>query len=254
MKKLEGKTAIITGAGGGLGEATARQFSEQGANLVLVDIQQDAVTKVAESLPNALAMSLDVADEDGWQQVVNKTVDEFGGLDILVNNAGIERSAPMTETSMELYNAVISTNQTGCFLGMKTAGKVMNEVGAIVNISSLAGMQGIPGAIAYVASKFAIRGMTKVAALELAHKNIRVNSVHPGGINTAMFTDMNERISESMEEQGQDAAALSMVALKRVSEPEEIARLVLYLASDDSSYSTGTEFIADGGILAGPSF
>ncbi|NIB38344.1 SDR family oxidoreductase [Pseudomaricurvus alkylphenolicus] len=252
MKKLQNKTAIITGAGGGLGQAIARLFSDHGANLILADIDNKAVNSLAGSLPNAIGVMLDVADEENWGKVVEQGLAEFGGIDILINNAGIMRASPLLETSLELYKVVVNTNQTGCFLGMKTAGLVMNSGGAIVNLSSTAGIQGLPGLSAYSASKFAVRGLTKVAALELASKGIRVNSLHPGAINTGMLNDIKEE-QPSLENKNEPEAP-PMVALKRIAQPEEIAKTVLFLACDDSSYSTGAEFVADGGILAGPSF
>ncbi|MFC6672053.1 SDR family NAD(P)-dependent oxidoreductase [Marinobacterium aestuariivivens] len=249
MQKLTDKVALITGAGAGVGAATARLFAENGAKLVLADIDIEAAQALAEELPDTIAVKLDVGDEAGWQAAVDQAQVAFGGLDILINNAGIDRSAPLLDTSTELYNAVITTNQLGCFLGMKTAGAVLNKGGAIVNVSSLAGMMGLPGKVAYVASKFAVRGMTKVAALELASRGIRVNSVHPGAVNTRMLTE-----DQPAPPPGQEGSALEMVAMRRIAEPSEVAALNLYLASDDASYSTGCEFVVDGGILAGPSF
>ncbi len=251
MKKLQNKVALITGAGAGVGAATARYFSEQGAKLILTDINAEAVEAVAASLPDAIAAPLDVADENAWQSAVDRGLSEFGGIDILVNNAGIDLTTPLLETSAETFNLMTRVNQLGCFLGMKTVGAVMNKGGSIINLSSLAGLQGIAGRVAYVASKFAVRGMTKVAALELADRGIRVNSVHPGPVNTAMLAT---GAADAPIDEAAAAAALDKIPLKRVAEPEEIAALLSFLASDDSAYSTGSEFVVDGGIAAGPSF
>lgn len=245
MSTLDGKVAIITGASGGLGKATAELFSSLGAKLVLTDINGETVSAVAAALPDAIAITQDVSNEASWNDAVTLAISTYGQLDILVNNAGIDFSESLLETSLELFDLTIRVNQTGCFLGMKAAAKVMAEGGSIINISSMAGLQGLPGKIAYSASKFAVRGMTKVAALELAHKGIRVNSVHPGGINTPMLGD-----PEALKASG----AVNMVPLKRVAEPVEIAKTIAFLGSDDASYSTGSEFVVDGGIMAGPSF
>lgn len=245
MKKLDGKVAFITGASGGLGRASAQLFSSQGAKLILADIDDKPLAALAKTLPNAIAITLDVSDESGWNEAIKRAISVYGQLDILVNNAGIDSTVPLLETSLEQFNRVVSVNQTGCFLGMKAAASVMSDGGSIINVSSMAGMQGVPGKTAYSASKFAVRGMTKVAALELSDRAIRVNSIHPGAINTALLGD-----PEELKESG----ASNIVPLKRVAEPEEVANMVAFLASDDSSYATGAEFVIDGGILAGPSF
>ena len=242
MNRLKDKVALITGAGGGLGKATAILFSGMGAKLVLADIDSEAVEALAGELDNALAITLDVSCESAWDRAIEQTVSHYGKLDILVNNAGIDVVAPLLETSLELYNRVVSINQTGCFLGMRTAAGVMNDGGSIINISSLAGMQGFPGRSAYAASKFAVRGMTKVAALELASRNIRVNSVHPGAIDTAMH---------NADSGTDDSGVADVIPLSRIAAPEEIANMILFLASEDSSYATGSEFVVDGGMLAG---
>lgn len=251
MHKLTNKVALLTGAAGGLGAATAKLFAEQGAKLVLADIDEQAVRSLAQDIPASIGVKLDVSDEAAWQHVVELAVSTFGGIDILINNAGIERAVPMMDTSVELFNLMTNTNQLGCFLGMKTAGALMSPDGAIVNLSSLAGLQGFAGRTAYAASKFAVRGMTKVAALELAERGIRVNSVHPGPINTAMLA-ASTNAQRSPEELARATAALNAIPLKRVAEPDEIAKMLLFLACEDSAYSTGAEFVCDGGMAAGP--
>jgi len=248
VNRLDNKTALITGAGSGLGEATARCFHAEGASLLLTDIQEVAVEEVAESLPGSIAMHHDVADETDWQAVVDTARSQLGRLDILVNNAGIFRLNPLTEMSLEEYRRVIDINQVGVFIGMKSAAPLMidNGGGAIVNISSTQGMEGLIGGSAYVASKFAVRGMTKVAALELGRHDIRVNSVHPGGMATPMVFDAVEEETIDTVLEGQPIA--------RFADPAEVANLILFLASDEASYCTGAEYLADGGMLAGPPF
>ena len=188
---------------------------------------------------------LDVTLEADWQAAVAKAESTFGKLDVLVNNAGVLRFGMLEQTSLEEYEFVIRINQTGVFLGMKTAAPAMRRAGAgsIVNISSLAGMKGIGGAIAYTASKFAVRGMTKTAAIELGAAGIRVNSVHPGGVETPMTTPVGAS--------SEPGAERYPYPIPRIGRPEEVAQLVLWLASDKSSYSTGSEFMVDGGSLAG---
>ena len=213
-----------------------------GASLVLTDINSDAVKALASELDRAIAITMDVSCESDWSSAIDQTMSHYGELDVLVNNAGIDVVMSLRDTTLEIFNRVVSINQTGCFLGMKSAAAVMNKGGSIVNISSLAGMQGFPGRTAYAASKFAIRGMTKVAALELAERNIRVNSVHPGGIDTAM---------NAADSDAEDSGAAGIIPLSRVAAPEEIANMIAFLASDDSSYATGSEFVIDGGMSAG---
>ena len=250
MHRLNGKVALVTGAGQGLGEAIARRFAAEGAVLVLADINEDAIRALAQELPDASAMVLDVTSESDWNKLAEAIQAEHGKLDILVNNAGIFRLSALRDTSLEQYMAVINTNQTGCFLGMRAAAMVMGEGGSIVNISSTQGLEGLRGGTAYVASKFAIRGMTKVAALELAASGIRVNSVHPG----AMATTMMQAGLDSIAEATPEHSPLDDLPISRAADPTEIANLVLFLASDEASYCTGSEYVADGGMLAGPTY
>lgn len=248
--RLENKIALITGAGSGLGEATARLFAREGGKLVITDINESTVNAVANDI-EAVGLSHDVTSDESWIEVVAETQARYGGLDILINNAGVFSLAPLIETKTEDYMRVISVNQLGCFLGMRTVIPMLQTRGggSIVNISSTQGMLGLKGASAYVASKFAVRGMTKVAALEHGDDGIRVNSVHPG----AMETQMIEGMLNIPKDSGLPDP-ISELSLKRAADPLEVARLVLFLASDESSYSTGSEFSADGGLQAGPRF
>ncbi len=243
--RLEGKVALISGAAKGQGEAEARLFLAEGAAVVLGDLLDAPGQAVVASLGDrARYVHLDVANEDDWQRAVGTATEAFGGLDVLVNNAGIIRLGMMADVSLDEYMSVINVNQVGCWLGMKTASAVMRSGGSIINISSMNGIMPGPGIMSYVASKFAIRGMTKAAALELGPKGIRVNSIHPG----AILTDMARAGMAHVE--GNPLAGLP---IPRIGEPEEVARLALFLASDDASYSTGSEFVIDGGWLVTPS-
>jgi len=191
----------------------------------------------------------DVTSEDDWAAAVTLAVEAFGRLDVLVNNAGVLTFAPIADMPLADFRHVLEVNAVGCWLGMKAVIDPMTKSGggSIVNISSIEGFTGAEGLSAYSASKFAIRGMTKVAARELARFGIRVNSVHPGGVLTRMIVDSADARTDG-------EAFLAAMPLGRFAQPVEISRLVAYLASDDSSYSTGSEFIADGGILAGPGY
>src|SRR3954470_25061660 len=237
---LDGKVAIITGAARGQGEAEARLFAAEGAAVVVADVLDEPGKAVAESLGDrALYHHLDVSSEDEWNRAVATAVSAFGGLHILVNNAAILKTGPMLEMSLADYMAVINVNQVGCWLGMRAAVGAIRDAGggAIVNVSSIGGLKGIPNFSAYVSSKFAVRGMTKVAAIEFGHDNIRVNSIHPGAIDTDMASRDSERHAKN--------------PIPRIGTPEEVAKMALFLASDMSSFSTGAEFIADGGTTAG---
>ncbi len=248
MGKLDGKVALVTGAARGMGEAEARLFAEEGARVVVADVLDGEGQLVAKDLGDvARYCNLNVTSEPGWAAAVELARSEFGRLDILVNNAGILRISPIAMTTIDDYMAVINVNQVGVFLGMKAVIPAMgaNNMGSIVNISSIDGLVGMAGGVAYVASKFAVRGMTKVAALELGSLGIRVNSIHPGGVETPMIHIDGIKpgaVEEMMSKQ---------VPLGRLAQPTEIARLALFLASDDSSYCTGSEFVADGGMTAG---
>lgn len=247
MGRLEGKVALISGGARGQGEAEARLFVSEGAKVVLADVLDAEGSKVAAEIGEAAHyVHLDVTQEADWQHAVAETVSRFGKLDVLVNNAGIVRTGLLQSMSLASYMEVVNVNQVGVFLGMQAAIAPMREAGggSIVNISSSAGLEGVEGVIAYVATKWAGRGMTKTAALELGQYGIRVNSVHPGGVDTPMLG------GDEMAGVDQDAAFASQ-PIARIGRPEELAQLVLFLASDESSYSTGSEFTADGGRMAG---
>jgi 3alpha(or 20beta)-hydroxysteroid dehydrogenase len=245
--RLEGKVAVISGAARGQGEAEARLFVAEGAKVVLGDVLEDEGRAVADSLGDAARfVRLDVTDEASWDAAVGLAEREFGTLNVLVNNAGIVLFANLMDTSLDDFNRVVRVNSAGVFLGMKAAIPALRRAGggSIVNISSDAGMSGMAGIFAYTASKWAVRGMTKAAAVELGREGIRVNSVHPGGIDTPMVRPAG---MEGVDMSG----AFKRIPLKRIGRPEEVAALVLFLASDESSYSTGAEFIVDGGASAG---
>ena len=250
MGRLTGKVALITGGAQGQGAAAARAFVAGGAKVVIADVADDHGKALAEELnaesPDAAYFRhLDVTNEDDWASAVSEAVETFGTLNVLVNNAGILMFSELTKTSLEDYERVIRVNQIGTFLGIRAVADVMAAAGggSIVNSSSIEGLGGMPLLIAYSASKFAIRGMTKVAAMELGPKQIRVNSVHPGMIDTAMIRD-HVGGDEGM------AWGASKVALKRVGKPEDVAGMYVFLASDESGYCTGAEFVCDGGATA----
>jgi 3alpha(or 20beta)-hydroxysteroid dehydrogenase len=251
MGRLDGKVALVSGAARGQGEAEVRLFVQEGAKVVFGDVLDDLGDVVAKDLAGAAHyVHLDVRREEDWTAAVAEAESRFGKLDVLVNNAGVLSMGVLThDTSLEDYMRVIEINQVGVFLGMRTAIPAMLRAGggSIVNTSSTNGIAGYGGTIAYTASKFAVRGMTKNAALEYGKAGIRVNSVHPGAIDTPMtrpddlggFTDEDQ------------AAAYEMVPLARVGQADEVAKLALFLASDESSYCTGAEYLVDGGMLAG---
>ena len=252
MGRLDGKVAIISGGARGQGEAEVRLFAAEGAKVVFGDVLHDLGEAVAADVgPDAHYIPLDVTDPGAWQKAVDETTSRYGPPNVLVNNAGILLfGVSMVDTSLEEYMRVINVNQVGVFLGMKYTVPAMIEAGggSIVNISSTNGMAGYGGTVAYTASKFAVRGMTKNAALELGQHGIRVNSIHPGGVETPMTAP--ETLGDTITDEARDAT-YAMLPLGRAAQPIEIAHLAAYLASDESSYSTGAEFIADGGMLAG---
>jgi 3alpha(or 20beta)-hydroxysteroid dehydrogenase len=242
--RLRGKVAIITGAARGQGEAEARLFVAQGARVLLADLLDEEGEAVAKSLGAAARyVHMDIRSESDWRAVIG-AAQELGPINVLINNAAITHFASILETTVADYERVIGVNQTGTFLGMRSVIDPMKAAGggSIVNVSSIDGLQAKNGIIAYAASKWAIRGMTKVAALELGRYGIRVNSIHPGGIDTAMGNPTgSDRIDEFY----------SRHPIPRAGRPDEIAQMALFLASDESSYSTGSEFVADGGWNAG---
>ena len=252
MGRLDGKVALISGGARGMGQAEARLFAAEGAKVAVCDVMDGEGKAVAESIGSSgLYQHLDVTREDEWQTVVEATVRAFGRLDVLVNNAGIAEAAPLAEMTLESYRRVTEVNQTGVFLGMRAVIEAMTAAGggSILNISSIDGLVGMNNLTSYVASKWAVRGMTKVAAMELAPRNIRVNSIHPGFILTSMGIE-NDADPAPVHALLEGYAA-RMAPLGRAGQPEDIAKLALFLASDESAYSTGSEFVADGGLVAG---
>ncbi len=246
MGRLDDKVAIISGASRGMGAAEAGQFVSEGARVVMGDVLDADGLAMAGSFGDAAVYHhLDVTSADSWRESVGLAMDRFGRLDVLVNNAGIYRAAPLESLTEDVWANVIAVNQTGVYLGMRSVVEAMKRAGggSIVNISSIDGLLGSEGSLAYVASKFAVRGMTKVAALELGRFGIRVNSVHPGGILTPM-------VSEALPAEAVEPM-FSALPLGRIGQPEEVAELVTWLASDAASYSTGSEFVIDGGWTAG---
>ena len=245
MGRLDGKIAIITGAARGQGEAEARLFAQEGATVVLTDVLSAEGNAVAAEVGGTFHHH-DVASEDGWQRVVDATMDQHGRIDVLINNAGIFHRAKLIDHTLDDLRRILDINLIGVFLGMRTVAPAMieQESGSIVNISSIAGLVASAGAIGYGASKFAVTGMTKTAAVELARHGIRVNSIHPGLIETEMI---HEVVSH---DEGRLERMANSTPFRRPAAADEIANLALYLASDESSFSTGSEFVADGGVTA----
>ncbi len=246
VDRLQNKVALITGGARGQGAAEAELFAAEGAQVVIADVLDADGADTADRIgPAASYRHLDVTDEDAWHALVAEIVEQHGRLDALVNNAGIYRNAPIVEMTQDVYRQVIEINQIGVWLGMKAVGPQMiaQQSGSVVNISSTAGFRGGPGSVAYTASKFAVRGMTKVAAREWGRYNVRVNSIHPGPIDTMMLHQVPGFEADS-------ERFLRNTPLRRAADPSEVAYLALYLASDESSFSTGSEFVVDGGGLA----
>ena len=249
MDRVKGKVALITGAARGMGEAAARALADEGATVFVTDVLDELGRDVATDLGSqARYHHLDVSSEEQWGTVVDAILAVAGRLDVLVNNAGV-RVAGRTDTmSTEDYLRVVSVNQLGTFLGMRAVVSAMraSRGGSIVNTaSSMAGTRGRPGSVAYTATKWAIRGMTRCAALDLAEFGIRVNLVHPGLMDTTMGTGSTETISDAVVRQ-----LTAAIPIGRLGRPSEVARLVVFLASDEASYCTGAEFTADGGWAA----
>jgi 3alpha(or 20beta)-hydroxysteroid dehydrogenase len=246
MAKLAGKVALVTGGARGMGEATVRGLVEQGARVLIGDILDEPGQALAEELGDAVEFThLDVSSKRDWDAAV-QLADRMGALSILVNNAAIVLQKTILDTTEEDFMRVVSINQLGVFLGMQAAFPSLkaNGGGSIINVSSIDGLQSKNSLTAYSATKWAVRGMTKAAALEMGKYNIRVNSVHPGGIYTAMHG------SDFLSREDADKFYKSH-ALPRVGLPHEVAALSVFLASDEATYSTGAEFIADGGWSAG---
>ena len=238
--RLAGKVALISGGARGMGESHARGIVAEGGSVVIADVLDELGAALAAELgPRAIFVHLDVTSTADWENAVAKAVDVFGSLNVLINNAGILTVAPIGEITDAQWDRLIAINLTGAFKGVRAAAAVLARFApsSIVNVSSTAGLTGFAGGIAYVSSKFALRGLTKAAAVELGRSGVRVNSVHPGNITTPMTAGMTMPFTH--------------VPMNRSGEAREITNLVLFLASDESSFSTGSEFIADGGESAG---
>ncbi len=239
---MDGRVAIITGAARGQGEAEARLLAQHGAKVVLTDVLTDLGQAAAADIgPQALFVPHDVSSAEGWQAVVAAALEAFGRVDVLVNNAAISRPLKLEHTDPEVFDEIYRVNQLGVFLGMQAVLAPMKAVGggSIINISSVAGLQGTSTLFAYTATKWAVRGMTKSAALELARYNIRVNAIFPGVIDTPI-NDANPP--------GMNDVLVKTTPMRRMGEPREIAEAVLFLASSASSFATGADFVIDGGM------
>lgn len=247
MGKLTGKVAIITGGARGMGAATSRLFVNEGAKVAIADVLDEAGEALATELgDNARFFKLDVTSEDNWAQVVNAVEQAFGPVDALVNNAGILMFKSILDTTKADFEKVLGVNLVGELLGIKAVapGMIARGRGAIVNVSSVDGMKGANGLVAYASSKWGVRGLTKVAAMELGHKGIRVNSVHPGGVDTVMS-------NHSAAPREDVNKAYGNVPLQRIGGPEEVAAASAFLASDEASYIHGAEIVVDGGMTVG---
>ncbi|MEA2153809.1 MAG: 3alpha(or 20beta)-hydroxysteroid dehydrogenase, partial [Solirubrobacteraceae bacterium] len=242
-----GKVTLITGAAGGIGAAAARCFADEGALVLLTDSDADGAYRLAEQIGDrADAHRHDVTSEGAWQAVVSWALDAHERIDVLLNNAGVFLAAPLAETALAEFRHVIDVNVVGAFLGMRAVAPSMSErrAGSIVNVSSVAGLVGSPYLTAYAASKWAVRGMTKVLAKELARVNVRVNSLHPGQIDTDMNARQRERTPELVDR------LIKAIPLQRIGTPQEVAQAAVYLACDESLYVTGSELVIDGGTSA----
>ncbi|MFO3689179.1 3-alpha-hydroxysteroid dehydrogenase [Staphylococcus felis] len=243
MKRLTDKVVIITGGAQGMGKLHAEKALSEGAKVVITDINESVGQVTAQSLgEDVLFIQHDVSKESDWQHVVDTVMSRFERIDVLINNAGITYHKSIDDVSLEDYMKIVNINQVSVFLGIKVVSPIMKqqELGSIINISSMNGLVG--GAIGYTDTKFAVRGMTKAAARELSPYNIRVNSVHPGVIQTPMLEE--DSVKEAVN------AFKKTIPMRRIAQPEEVSNLVCFLASDEASYSTGSEFVIDGGMTA----
>ncbi|UXS75570.1 SDR family NAD(P)-dependent oxidoreductase [Staphylococcus chromogenes] len=241
MERIKDKVMIITGAAQGMGKVHAECAIAEGAKVVITDINEEKGNEVAKQLgEKALFIKHNVADEEDWRRVIKETYDKWGRVDVLVNNAGITYNMKIDEITLEDYMKIININQVSVFLGIKYVSEIMKtqKSGTIINISSMNGLVG--GAIGYTDTKFAVRGMTKAAARELSPYNITVNSVHPGVIHTQMLEQPG--VKEAVEKFKQT------IPMRRVAEAKEVSHMIIFLASDEARYSTGSEFVIDGGV------
>ncbi len=241
--RLSGRVAIVTGAAGGLGAAQAALFVAEGAHVVLTDLIDGEGNVLADELgARAEYVHHDVGDEAAWTELVQHVDSTYGRVDILVNNAGITRAGSLEEFQVDDFNATVRVNQLGVLLGMRAVIAPMRRAGggSIINIASAASIRGLRNLIVYSGTKFAVRGMSRVAAAELAPDNIRVNAIHPGATDTPMHRKNPSELHTKL---------LERIPLKRFGEPGDIAEMALFLASDASSYVTGSDFLVDGGFL-----
>ena len=241
--RLDNKVAVVTGAARGIGATTARFFAREGAKLLLCDVREELLAQVAAEI-GGHARRLDVTSSSDWAGAVEEAEERFGRINVLFNNAGTITNSGVEDTTEEEWSAIVAVNQTGVWLGMKHIVPAMRRAGggSIVNTSSIFGIVGSGGATAYQATKGAVRLMTKTAAVEYAAEGIRVNSVHPGVINTSM---LSEGVPPDVQEQLKAATPLG-----RLGEAEDVAAAVLFLASDEASFMTGAELVVDGGYTA----
>ena len=262
MGRLQDSVAVVTGGARGMGEAEVRLFVAEGARVVIADVLDDDGARLAADLGDAARyVHLDVTDEAGWRALLDATVAAFGVPDVLVNNAGVLHVAPLVATEEADLRRVLDVNLVGPYLGMKVVGGAMADAGrgSIVNVSSTGGMVGMSMISAYVASKWGLRGLSKSAAIEFGPRGVRVNSLHPGGVATVMAGAgahvMGEPPAPGAVDPDPTLAAVDARSahqpIGRIGRPVEIARLALFLASHESSYCTGMEFVADGGDTAG---
>ncbi len=251
--RVAGKVALITGGASGLGAESALRLAREGASVVLTDMSAEAGEAKARAIcdtgAKAVFLSQDVTDEARWAEVVKETLDRFGRIDVLVNNAGVAGGEPLLESTFESWRRILSVNLDGVFLGMRAVAPVMaaQGSGSIINLSSILGKVGMPGAMAYCASKGGVLLLTKATALELAPVGVRVNSVHPGFIETPMVANALHEAENSNEMRDM---IISRHAMGRLGVPREIADGIVFLASDESSFMTGAELVIDGGYTA----
>jgi NAD(P)-dependent dehydrogenase (short-subunit alcohol dehydrogenase family) len=254
MSRLQGKVAIVTGASGGIGAATAKRFVEEGAKVLLVDLDEGAVAKVAKAIGGeASHVAADVSDPQKVRSFVEVAVERYGGLDVMFANAGIEGAvAPVGDYPLDKFDRVLAVNVRGPFLAIRESvpHMVQRGGGSIIITSSAAGLVGAAGLSAYVASKHAVMGLTKAAAIDLGPQGIRVNTINPGPIENRMMRSIETQASPDHADQVKEAF-LQRIPLGRYGSNEECAALAAFLASDESSYSTGTSFVLDGGYVAG---
>jgi 3alpha(or 20beta)-hydroxysteroid dehydrogenase len=260
--RVDGRVAIVTGAARGMGKAEAKLLADEGARVVIADLLDAEGQEVADSLgPSGRFVHTDVRDESAWRHLLDETVSAFGVPDVLINNAGILHVAPIIDMELADFERVLAINLIGPFLGMKIIGRAMADAGrgSIVNISSTGGMKGMSMIGGYVASKWGVRGLTKSAAIELGPSGVRVNSLHPGSVITPLGGMLGHEYDVPPARGQVDpypaAAAADLLCagqpVARMARPMEIARMALFLASDDSSYCTAQEFVVDGGSMAG---